>query len=66
MPPIEGFPYLARSLRQMWETADLSLRFAPLWLETCGFHHPLNRDLLSNARRNRYAGFFEDFGQRES
>ena len=23
-PPIEGAPYLARSLRQMWETADLS------------------------------------------
>ncbi len=23
-PPIEGAPYLARSLREMWETADLS------------------------------------------
>jgi hypothetical protein len=23
-PPIEGAPYLARFLRQMWKTADLS------------------------------------------
>ena len=35
-PPIEGAPYLTRSLRQMWETAISPLRFAPVEMTKLG------------------------------